>query len=153
MKEAAVVIEALEADTIDRLLDGGTTEVLGEEIGLEDVVVGREPRAGVVVASDERLSVALDTTVTPALAREGTAREIIKLIQGMRRDAGLDVADRIRVVWQTDDDALAAALEEHAGWIAGEVLATEIGAGSAPASAERHVPGGAIRVEIAATGG
>jgi isoleucyl-tRNA synthetase len=126
MKEAAALVAALDEAEIARVIEGDTIEVLGERLALDDLVVAREPRAGVVVASDERLSVALDTTVTPELELEGMAREVVKVVQGMRREAGLDVSDRITVGWDTPDAGLAGAIERHSEWIAGEVLATSM---------------------------
>ena len=56
------------------------------------------------------------------------ARELVSRIQRMRKDAGFEVADRIRVGVAGDGDVLRAA-EEHRDWIAGEVLAVSIGSG------------------------
>jgi len=126
MKEASQAIEALDDTAIASIIDGGSVEVLGEALGLDDLVVAREPHEGVVVASNERLSVALDTAVTPDLEREGLAREMVKVIQGLRRDAGLDVSDRVVVRWQTENDVLIAAIEAHTAWISGEVLAESL---------------------------
>ncbi|MBU1865307.1 MAG: isoleucine--tRNA ligase, partial [Actinobacteria bacterium] len=126
MKEAASLIEALDAAAITAVIEGGPVTILGEQLGLDDLLVAREPREGVVVASDARLSVVLDTAVTPDLEREGWAREVVKVVQGLRRDAGLDVSDRVTVCWQTADPDLAAAIETHAAWIAGEVLAASL---------------------------
>jgi len=126
MKEASQAIEALDDTAIASIIDGGSVEVLGEALGLDDLVVARDPHEGVVVASNERLSVALDTAVTPDLEREGLAREMVKVIQGLRRDAGLDVSDRVVVRWQTENDVLIAAIEAHTAWISGEVLAESL---------------------------
>jgi len=54
-------------------------------------------------------------------------REVIRLVQDARKNAGLDVSDRIRLRWQAPDPELAAALAEHGQSIAGEVLAVETG--------------------------
>jgi len=130
MKDAAAVISSLDDRAVAAIIQGGTIEVLGRQIGLDDLVVARDPREGVVVASGDRLSVALDTTLTPELEREGMAREVVKVIQGLRRDDGLDVSDRILVRWETGDAALAAAIEDHTEWVAGEVLAASLEPGA-----------------------
>ncbi len=78
------------------------------------------------------LSVALDVTVTPELAVEGTAREIISAVQGIRRDQGLEVSDRITLAWQSDDDTIAAAMSSHGDLIAGELLATRVSRSDEP---------------------
>jgi len=134
MKEAAAAIAALDDPAIAAVIDGGTVDVLGEALGLDDLLVARRPREGVMVVSDDRLSVALDTTITPDLEREGLAREVVKAVQGLRRDAGLDVSDRVTVRWQTGDLTLGTAIEVHAAWIAGEVLAKSFDRGDTEAA-------------------
>lgn len=126
MKEVAAAIEALDEAAVAALLDGVPAVAAGEAITLEDVVVARAPRPGVVVAAAERLAVALDTTVTPALAREGLAREVVKAVQARRRAAGLEVSDRIVLTWASDSPEVAAAMAEHGDWVAGEVLAVRV---------------------------
>ena len=126
MADAAAAIESLQPMAIQAILDGGTAEVLGETIEAGDLVVVREPRPGVAVASGERLSVALDTTITPELEREALAREIVKLVQGLRKDAGFDVSDRIALSWQSGSEAVAAAFSSHGDWIASEILAVSV---------------------------
>jgi isoleucyl-tRNA synthetase len=126
MKEAAEAIESLKPSAIQAILDGGSAEILGEALGPNDLVVVREARPGVAVATGDRLSVALDTTITPELQREAMAREIVKLVQTLRKDAGLDVSDRIALSWQSGSEAVAAAFSSHGDWIAGEVLAVAV---------------------------
>ena len=126
MKEAAAHIESLDDDVVESLLDGGSVDVLGEEIVLDDVVVERVARAGVAVATGDRLSVAIDTELSEELVAEGVAREIVKAVQGLRRDQGLDVADRIRIDWDTDHDVVSTAMERHGEWVAAETLAIEV---------------------------
>jgi isoleucyl-tRNA synthetase len=108
-------------------------------VGPDDVIVTQTPRAGWAVATDAGETVAIDTTITPELRREGLAREVIRLIQETRKSDGLDVTDRIVLRWSVGGARgaraargargadLAAALTEHAGLIAGEVLAVEFG--------------------------
>ena len=69
--------------------------------------------------------VALDTQVTPELEREGLARDVVRGVQQARRDAGLEVSDRI-VLGIDGDEALLAAAREHGDLIAGETLATTL---------------------------
>jgi isoleucyl-tRNA synthetase len=131
MTEAAAAIEGIDPATLSRILGGETIEILGVSLGAADVVVARVPNPGVAVASGERLSIALDTTITPELAREALAREIVKLVQGQRKDAGLDVSDRITLTWDSASSAVAAAFQHHAEWIAAEVLAENVTRGEA----------------------
>jgi isoleucyl-tRNA synthetase len=138
---AAAIAAVPAADVAAAVLAGGTVTVpvpdssgggavsVGEAVavGPDDVIVTQTPRAGWAVATDAGETVAIDTTVTPELRREGLAREVIRLIQEARKGDGLDVTDRITLRWSARDAELAAALTEHSALIAGEVLAVEFG--------------------------
>jgi isoleucyl-tRNA synthetase len=69
--------------------------------------------------------VLLDTVVTPELAAEGTARDVVRVVQQARRDAGLDVSDRITLTLDAPD-AVRAAVRAHEAFVAGEVLAAAV---------------------------
>ncbi len=69
--------------------------------------------------------IALDLRVTPELAAEGTARDVVRVVQQARREAGLDVSDRIRLTVGADG-AVAGAVRAHAGFVAAETLATDL---------------------------
>jgi isoleucyl-tRNA synthetase len=69
--------------------------------------------------------VLLDTAVTPELAAEGTARDVVRVVQQARRDAGLDVSDRITLTLDAPADVLDA-VRAYEAFVAGEVLATSI---------------------------
>jgi isoleucyl-tRNA synthetase len=69
--------------------------------------------------------IALDTDVTPELAAEGTARDVVRIVQQARRDAGLAVSDRIRLTVGAPA-AVAGAIRAHAGFIAAETLAVAL---------------------------
>ena len=136
---AAAVTAAPAADIAIAVLAGGTFAVAADSfdeptvIGADDVIVTQTPRAGWAVATDGGETVAVDITVSPELRREGLAREVIRLVQEARKNDGLEVTDRIWLRWSADDPDLVAALTEHAGLIAGEVLAVDYGPGTAPA--------------------
>ncbi len=85
---------------------------------------GMLPRGGFVV---------LDTDVTPELAAEGLARDLVRTVQQARRDAGLDVSDRIALTVAGTDEVLAAA-RTHEALITSETLATtyQLVAGDGP---------------------
>jgi isoleucyl-tRNA synthetase len=93
--------------------------------------------------------VALDTTVTAALAREGLAREVVKAVQILRRAAGLEVSDRIALTWASDSDRVAQAMAEHGAWVAGEVLAVEVSRGIPGTGEPVEVDGEAIWIAVA----
>jgi isoleucyl-tRNA synthetase len=69
--------------------------------------------------------IALDTRVTPALAAEGTARDVVRIVQQARRDAGLAVSDRIRLTIGAEG-AVADAIAAHAEFVAAETLAVSL---------------------------
>jgi isoleucyl-tRNA synthetase len=95
--------------------------------------------------------IALDPRVTPELALEGTARDVVRVVQQARRDARLDVSDRITLVIGADG-ATADAVRAHAEFIAGETLATRLrvfpGA-EVPGEAQPVGDGETVRVQVA----
>ncbi|MDH3500508.1 MAG: isoleucine--tRNA ligase, partial [Acidimicrobiia bacterium] len=139
VKDVAAGLSKLESQELDTFLAEGSMTIAGHELTGEDVIITREPIEGLAVASDGPLSVALEMTLTPELLGEGQAREFVNRLQGVRRDLDLAVTDRVRIVWHTDDDDLARAINTHAGFIAGEVLAVEWGQ-------EPGIAGTAVRV-------
>ena len=92
---------------------------VSEAAGDEQRAVSMLPGGGFVV---------LDTEVTPELAAEGLARDVVRAVQQARRDAGLDVSDRIVLVLGGDAD-VRAALEQHRDLVAREVLASSLEVG------------------------
>ncbi|HIW61961.1 MAG TPA: isoleucine--tRNA ligase [Candidatus Stackebrandtia excrementipullorum] len=135
-KRVQVVAAAIAATDAARLAvelrDTGATslDVDGEQVTLtrEDVFITETPREGWAVATEGDVTVALDLTVTPALRRAGVARDAVRLIQTARKACGFEVTDRIVVFYQAAGDT-AAALAEHAAFIADEVLAAGFHAG------------------------
>jgi isoleucyl-tRNA synthetase len=110
---------------VGRLEAGEKIEVEGIALGLEDVLLHRSALSGAAVATNGELTVVLDTAIDPPLRREGLARELVSVLQNARKQAGLEVADRIRVSWSCDEPEVRAALDEHAAYIAHEVLAVQ----------------------------
>jgi isoleucyl-tRNA synthetase len=72
--------------------------------------------------------VVLDTAVTPSLAAEGLARDVVRVVQLARREAGLDVSDRITVIMDAPAEVVAA-VEAHRDFVAAETLADEVSTG------------------------
>jgi isoleucyl-tRNA synthetase len=110
---------------VSRLEAGETIEVVGERIGLGDVLLARTPVSGKAVATEGDVTVVLDTALTDELVDEGVARELNSVLQQARKTANLDVSDRVRVFWWSTDPSVVRALERHAKWLAEEVLAVE----------------------------
>jgi isoleucyl-tRNA synthetase len=106
-----------------RVVAGGF-ELQEGEYSLRLVATGEGERGSAALSGGEGL-VVLDLTVTDDLAREGVARDVIRLVQQARRDAGLHVSDRIRLTLGLPDE-LAVAVREHAEMVRTETLAREL---------------------------
>jgi len=113
--EAARVLQA--GDELTITVDGQTFS-----LGSEDVLVQTESRGGMAVANDKGVTVAVDTQLTPALLQEGYARDLVRVINNMRKEAGLDIADRIELAYQAGGD-VASAFISFAAYIQQETLA------------------------------
>jgi isoleucyl-tRNA synthetase len=134
MPEVKKALEAADGDALAAQLEGEgkiTIQLGGEPVDLspEEVEVRLVEREGMATQGDRELLVALDTRLTPELMAEGRARELVHHIQTARKEASLDYADRIRVLYRAAPE-LEEAIAAHRDWIAGETLATEITAGS-----------------------
>ena len=112
---------ALEAGDLEQL-DGGRFRVADLELEPEDVLVERTEKPGWAVASHEGVSVALDTGIDDELRLEGRVYDLIHRVNSMRKDAGLELTDRIRLLLPASD----ADLIGHAEWIAAETLAVSV---------------------------
>ena len=121
-KELGAVRAALEAGQFEQLAGGGV-RVNGHDLGADEVLVERRAREGWALAEDEGVTVAVTTEVDDELRLEGRVLDLIHQLNTMRKDAGLELTDRIRVTLPASH----ADLLEHADWIKEEVLATEIG--------------------------
>ncbi len=121
-KELGAVRAALAAGDFEQL-EGGGFRVLGHDLGPEEVLVERSGKEGWAVASDEGVTVALDTTLDPELELEGRVYDLIHTLNSMRKDQGLELTDRITVTLPQADADL---VERHAEWIKGEVLAVSL---------------------------
>ncbi len=142
MPLAAKAVEALGGEAL-RAFERG--EPLGLSVGNEtklldpeDLTITRHASGELVVSGDAGYFVAVDPTITPELAREGVARDVISRIQRMRKDAGLAVSDRIIVRVAGSPDVVDA-VEAHRDWIASEVLATNIVIGDAALHGQQAV--------------
>ncbi|HMD13874.1 MAG TPA: DUF5915 domain-containing protein, partial [Bacteroidota bacterium] len=91
----------------------------------EDVEILHQDIKGWIVESDGTLTVALDTELTPALIDEGFAREFVNRVQNMRKDAGFEVTDRIRIHYSSDKK-LSDALKAMTAYVKLETLAVDL---------------------------
>jgi len=122
--DQATAAAALQAGhPIDLQVDGHTVS-----LGGEDVLVQTESRGGLAVASGNGVTVAVDPHLTPELVQEGYARDLVRAINTMRKEAGLDISDRIELVYEAEGD-VAAALVNFASFVGQETLAVRIAPG------------------------
>ena len=154
---ARVLADDAGADLAGRLAAGEVVELdLGDgvtvSIGPDDVHLSHEVRAGLGVASDAGVTVALELEITPELRREGTANELVRLVQDARKAAGFEVTDRIELGIEAEG-APSEALATHRDEIASETLATSIVDGAVDGHrVERSIEGTPVRVSVRKVG-
>jgi isoleucyl-tRNA synthetase len=138
-------------------VDGQGVEIGPDDLTFRDV----EPEHLSVVDVREGWT-AIDVRISRELRLEGLVREVIRKVQVLRRESGLEIEDRIRLTYRTDDPDLAQALSDHRGYLQRELLATTVsqmehgdhGAGGAAGENETvlQVDGRALEVSIAGVG-
>lgn len=126
MKAVAEQVAALSHAQIADVLAGKTLTLPQGELTTEDLLVVRNVSEGLTVEAGTRLTVALETTVTPELYREGLARECINRIQNLRKDSDFEVTDHIHLQVGCEGDELKQAFTEHQNSICAEVLASKV---------------------------
>jgi isoleucyl-tRNA synthetase len=112
---------------LQQLEQQGSVEIEGERLSAEDILLSREASQGGAIESQNGVTVMLDTQITPELRAEGLARELINRIQNLRKQAGLEVSQHIRLVLACDGSL--AEVAENAGLrelIARETLADSV---------------------------
>ncbi|MQA64004.1 MAG: isoleucine--tRNA ligase [Actinophytocola sp.] len=129
-QQVAKAISAAEPrSVVDSVRESGefTVALADEEItlGAHDVVVSELPRSGWGVESQRGVTIALDTEITPTLEAEGIARDVIRVVQQARKEADLDVADRITLSVVADPD-VQQAIRAHQEFVTHETLAVSL---------------------------
>ena len=129
MKDAARIISSLSQEEITWIEKAGgyTLELNGSihELSLEDLVITSEDIPGWQVASDGRLTVALDIHLDDQLIAEGTARELVNRIQNIRKENAFEVTDRIEVTLESHP-AILTAVKYFSAYICNETLADKL---------------------------
>ncbi len=110
----------------DALERDGFVEVAGFRLAAEEVEVRAERQLDIALAQDGTWAVALDLELDQTLRLEGTARELVRSLNDLRRERGFAIADRIHVILGTTDDQVVATVHAHQDWIAAEVLAERL---------------------------
>jgi isoleucyl-tRNA synthetase len=134
MKAAAARIETLSQSEIQGLLEGATLaiDVAGRSVDItaEKLDIRRIEKANLKVLNEGTLTIGLDTEITEELSREGDVRDLVRGVQNLRKELGLEVTDRIRLLLH-GSDRLKAAWENFTAFVAGETLAQEVRWGAA----------------------
>jgi isoleucyl-tRNA synthetase len=129
MKPAAEKIQALSSHEIQSLLEGTVLNIdLGErniDITEESVVIHRHEKENLRVLNEGSLTVALDPEVTEELRNEGLVRDVIRAVQNLRKESGLEVTDRITLYIEAED-GVRAAVEDFQDYLMNETLATDL---------------------------
>jgi len=119
------------------------------ELQPEELLVSTAAKPGYAVAEEAGYAVAVTTEITPALADEGLARELVRRIQELRKSAGLDIADRIRLSYEGDAE-VARVIEAWRDYIGQETLASTISAGVSGRGyvEEQEIDGRTVRLAV-----
>ena len=148
LKDASAEIAGFTREQWAVLESGGSVTVQGEAILKDDVLVARTAKGEVVVESSGDLTVALDTKVTEVLRREGLMRELVSRVQKLRKDLGLEVADRITLTLATSDAELKTCFAEHEARIKEEVLAVKLDVPATGDGETTDLDGHAVTVKV-----
>ena len=132
-----------------------TLDVAGQTVELtpDEVLVQTQAREGLAVLSEGGVTVALDTTLTPELVAEGLAREVVRRVQTMRKDAGFQLDDHIVTRYETGGE-LGDVIAGWAGYIQAETLSDELVPGPPGESAyseSYEVAGHALTLSVTRT--
>jgi isoleucyl-tRNA synthetase len=130
MPQVAAAVAALDAAHVAAVLAAGgevgiAIDGTDHTLAAEDITLALQPLEGYEVEAESGHAVALQLELDEELRREGLAREIVHAVQIARKDAGLEITDRIELGLGGDEGLLAAA-REHEAYLAGEVLATSV---------------------------
>ena len=129
LKAEPAAQKLMAGQSVSLVVDGQTIEILPEE-----VEVRVQAHAGFAVASEGAYLAALVTDLTPELVSEGLARELVRRVQDLRKQADLDIADRI-TLYYTASDGLKKAILDFKDYLMGETLTVDLVEGGLPEGA------------------
>ncbi len=125
MKAVAGEISAFTSEQIADLEKTGTANVSGHEITIGDVEIFTSDIPGWTVASEGKITVALDLTLTDELKSEGIAREFINRVQNIRKDKDFELTDRISIQLE-ESNPFISEIRQNEDYISSEVLSNQI---------------------------
>ena len=150
MKVVKAFLESMDAAAIDLFETHGeiSFEDQGQRITIDlvDCEIVTEDIPGMLVATSDGLTVALDAELTEKLRNEGLARELVNRLQSLRKSSGLDVVDRINVILSANE-TFASRLASFLSYVGDEVLAHDISFGETTEN-ETDVEGNIIYISI-----
>ncbi len=107
--------------------EGREIDVAGKTLLPEELLVNGREREGFASAEDNGMIAVVSSDLTPELVGEGLAREIVHRIQNLRKDAGFEIADRIKTYY-AGDTAIADVMRAHGDYIRAETLTVDLSA-------------------------
>lgn len=127
MKQVAGAIGKLDVAAIEAFVQSGSIELEGETLSGDDIMITRETVGDAAAEAADGATVVLDTAIDDGLRREGLARELVSRIQSLRKQADLDVSQRIALTLACGGELASAANDEAlAAMIRGETLADSL---------------------------
>jgi isoleucyl-tRNA synthetase len=144
LRRAVAALEPSDARRLAQQLGAGLAVTIELEDGSppvrlepEEVEVRTHGREGYAVADDKGIVVAIDVTITPELAREGLARDLVRRIQTLRKEADFELDDRIVTYFEAGTETMAV-VDGHGEYIRAETLSLDLIAGPVPESVARQ---------------
>ena len=151
MKSVSQAIAAMSPAQIRDYLQQGSIELMVDQESTrfenEEILVQRNQKEGLLVETDNLLTVALDTEINEELMQEGLAREFVNKVQNMRKEKNLDVMDRI-VTRYRGSKVLESSLETHSDFIRTETLTNVLSSESVLEGEDWDLNGEACRISI-----
>jgi isoleucyl-tRNA synthetase len=152
MPQVAAAVEALDPQHVASVLaEGGEIGIAidgaDHSLGRDDITLALQPLEGYEVEAEAGHAVALQLELDDELRREGLAREIVHAVQIARKDAGLEITDRIALSLAGDPDLLDAA-QAHQDYLAGEVLATSVSYDESSNGAAAQIDGRELSIAV-----
>ena len=152
MPQVAAAVEALDAAHVAAVLaEGGEIGIAidgtDHTLGPDDVTLALQPLEGYEVEAEAGHAVALQLELDEELRREGLAREIVHAVQIARKDAGLEITDRIELALGGDEELIEAA-RAHQAYLASEVLATSVSYDAGPDGGGARIDGRDLAIAV-----
>jgi len=144
-------LDNIKSETVIADLESGKSiEIAGVILSIDDLLITATEMEGFSTTSDTGYVVGISTYVSPELAEEGLARELVHRIQNMRRSAGYEISDHINL-WISRIGNIEDALQKHADYVMQEILADQVNNDCAPSNAyseNHHIDGVDIKLSI-----